>query len=179
MILVAVILGIGGFVTYRLTASESGNGGGPDPAAPPASSPTSAATPTLPRRSVPTAVPSKVPSTAPSRVPPTAATTKPTKPGGKVTNAAGAVNLAYTFVSQLNAGNTAGATALACDDTKQIIPALIENWIKPPTKLAISDVAIGQNPYLVPITGTTGGQKVGGMVIVQGSCVRAFSLSPS
>jgi hypothetical protein len=181
MILVAAILGIGGFVAYRLTASESGNGGGPDPAAPPVSSPTSGVTPTLPRRSVPTTVPSKVPSTAPSRVPPTAATTKPgpSKPGGKVTNAAGAVNLAYTFVSRLNAGNTDAAAALACDDTKQIIPILIQNWIKPPTKLAISDVAIGQNPYLVPITGTTGGRKMGGMVIVQGSCIRAFSLSPS
>lgn len=179
IMLVAVIIGIGGFVAYRLTANESGDGGGPDPAAPPVSSPTSAATPTLPRRSVPTTVPSKVPSTAPTRVPPTAATTRPTKPGGKVTNAAGAVNLAYTFVSRLNAGNTDAATALACDDTKQIIPILIKNWIKPPTKLAISDVAIGQDPYLVPITGTVEGKKMGGMVIVQGSCIRAFSLSPS
>ncbi|MEU4391074.1 hypothetical protein [Kribbella sp. NPDC023855] len=181
MMLVAVILGIGGFVAYRLTSGESG--GDPDPAAPPVSSPASAATPTLPQRTVPSMVPSKMPSKAPTP-PPTAATTKPTKPaptkpGGKVTNAAGAVNLAYTFVSRLNAGNTQAATALACEDTKQIIPILIETWIKPPTKLAISDVAIGQNPYLVPITGTVEGKKMGGIVIVQDSCIRAFNLSPS
>jgi hypothetical protein len=144
--LVLLILGIGGFVAYRLTFGESD---GPEPAAPPVSSPTA---PPKPETS---------------------------KPGGKVTNAAGAVNLAYTFVSHLNAGKPDAATALACDDTKQIFPVLIKNWIKPPTKLAISDAAVGQDPYLVPITGTVEGKKMRGMVIVQGSCVRAFSLSPS
>ena len=180
ILLVAVILGIGGFVAYRLTAGESGNGGGPDPAAPPVSSPTSAATP---RRSVPTAVPSQVPSKPPTKLP-TAATTRPTqpgptKPGGKVANAAGAAALAAVFVSRLNAGTTDTAAAMACEDTKDIVPILIQNWIKSPTNLAASDVAVGQDPYLVMISGTTGGKKMSGMVIVQGSCIRAFSLSPS
>lgn len=184
MILLAVILGIAGLVTYRLTASESGSGGGLEPAAPPVSSPKSAPTPTLPQRSVPTTVPSKVPSTAPSRVPPTAATTRPTqpaptKPGGKVTNPAGAVSLASTFVSRLNAGNTDAAAAMACEETKEIVPILIKTWVKAPTNLVASDVAVGQDPYLVTISGTTNGKKMSGMVIVQGSCIRAFSLSPS
>ncbi|WP_433012787.1 hypothetical protein [Kribbella sp. CA-294648] len=183
MILLAVILGIGGLVAYRLTASESGSGGGPAPAAPPVSSPASTVPPTLPQRSVPTTVPSKVPSTAPSRVPPTA-TTKPTqpaptKPGGKVTNAAGAASLAATFVSRLNAGNTDAAAAMACEDTKEIVPILIKTWIKSPTNLVASDVAVGQDPYLLTISGTTNGKKMSGMVIVQSSCIRAFSLSPS
>jgi hypothetical protein len=59
------------------------------------------------------------------------------------------------------------------------MPTLISFWIGGTTKLAVSEPVIGQDPYLVPFTGTTKGHKVSGMIIIQGTCVTAFQLTES
>ncbi|MEV6418004.1 hypothetical protein [Kribbella sp. NPDC051718] len=167
VVLVAVILGIVGFVTYRLTSGGS-DSGGTAPAAPPASTKT-------------TTAPSKVPTkAAPSKPVPTKTTpSKPvaTEPASGTKQAAFA--LAGRFAAALNADDTAAAVALTCRVTQEIVPALISNWIKPPTKLTVTNAVVGQDPFVVPISGTTNGQRMGGMVIVQGSCVQVFNLERS
>jgi hypothetical protein len=173
VVLIVAILGIGGFVAYRTTSGDYNGGSAPGLA--PVSTPTRKATPPAPPKTVPTAVPSKVPPIVPSKVP---TPPVPSKPVGKGTKAE-AFALAGRFVAQLNAGNTEAAAALGCAATRSMIPTLIGIWIKAPTKLTVTDAVIGQDPYIAPISGTTDGKKMGGMVIIQGGCVRVFQLSPS
>lgn len=172
VVLAVVLLSITGFLAYRLTAGEDNGGTAPAPAP----SPTRQATPTAPSKTVPSAVPSKVPTkVVPTEpVPSQPATTKPL-PGSKIA----ARVLAGDFVARLNAGNADGAAALACADTKSAMPFLIGAMIEAPTKLTVNDPVIGQDPYLVPVTGSTKGEKVSGTVITEGSCVKAFQLTPS
>lgn len=169
VVLVLAILGIGGFVTYTLTASDNGGGTAPDPtpSAAPVSTPTRKATPSAPPKTVPSAAPTKV---VPSK-------TVHSKPVG--TSGSDAVALAGRFVAQLNADNTEAAIAMGCTETRSLIPTLISALIKAPTKLAVTGKAIGQNPYIVQISGTTKGQTMSGMIIVQDACVRVFQLTPS
>lgn len=177
VVLVLAIVGIGGFVTYNLTSGDSANGtaaASPSPSGPPV--PTQ---PSAPPKTVPSAVPTKA---VPSSVPSPAPSSAPSKPVGTApvgTTPANAVALAGRFVSNLNAGNTEAATALGCADTRALIPTLIGSLIKAPTNLAVDGKAIGQDPYLVQISGTTNGKSMAGMVIIQGGCVRVFNLSPS
>ncbi|MDX6279722.1 MAG: hypothetical protein QOH03_793, partial [Kribbellaceae bacterium] len=83
------------------------------------------------------------------------------------------------FAAQLNGDHTDAAVAVSCADTKSMMPTLISVFIGAPTKLAVSEPVIGQDPYLVPFTGTTKGHKVSGMIIIQGTCVTAFQLTES
>ncbi|MGW6280390.1 hypothetical protein [Kribbella sp. NPDC055071] len=73
--------------------------------------------------------------------------------------------VAKQFVAQLNANNPTAAIALACEDSKNIMPGMIENYIGPPTKLAITG---GPSPVVdifeVPFAGTTKGTRVTGNV---------------
>jgi hypothetical protein len=173
VVLIAGILGIAGFVTYRLTSGGSDNGGSA-PAAPPVST-TPSRVPTKAAPSKPVAgkpVPSK---TAPSKTAPS----KPVVPEPEAGTKQAAFALAGRFAAALNAGNTAAAVALTCRVTQEIVPALISNWIKPPTKLTVTNAVAGQDPFVVPISGTTNGQQMGGMVIVQGACVQVFNLERS
>jgi hypothetical protein len=91
--------------------------------------------------------------------------------------------LARRFVAQLNANNPTAATALACANTKALLPTLIEQWIAPPTKLTAGDSIGQQTTFIVPVSGTTKCSAVSGLVVVQklGNeplCVRFFQLSP-
>ncbi|WP_328331408.1 hypothetical protein OHA70_11335 [Kribbella sp. NBC_00382] len=171
VLLVAAIIGIVGFVSYRLTSGGSDDGG-TAPAAPVSTKAT-----TAPSKAPTQAVPSKPVASKP--VPTRTVPSKPvtSKPAAATKQAAFA--LAGQFAAALNADNTDAAVALACPDTKEIFPSLISAWIKAPTKLTVTDAVIGENPFLVPISGTTHGQKMGGMVIVQGSCIRAFAINQS
>ncbi|WBQ05539.1 hypothetical protein [Kribbella sp. CA-293567] len=176
-ILLAVVLGIGGFVAYRLASGNSSDGTAPAPA--PSSVPVAPTpaeeSPTAPPPTVPSAIPTPAPTKLPTKVP---TLPVPSKPVGRGTKAA-AVALAGRFVGHLNAGNENAATALSCAETRQLFPSLMRVWIAAPTSLKLSDVAIGQDPYIIAMSGTTNGKKMEGMVIVQGSCVRVFQLSPA
>jgi hypothetical protein len=178
-ILLVFVLGVGGFVAYNLTSGSSDGGTAPAPA--PSSVPIEPTPTDETPTGLPTAMPSPTQPPKPPTQPPTKAPTQPvpSKPvGGKGTKTA-AIALAGKFVGLLNAGNSAAATALGCADTKAMIPTLISVWIKAPTSLKLGDVALGQDPYIISMSGTTGGKKMDGMVIVQGSCVRVFQLSPA
>lgn len=174
VVLVLAILGIGGFVTYTLTSSDNGSGTAPapSPSAAPVSTPTRKATPPAPPKTVPSVAPTKA---VPTKVVPTKMV--PSKPVG--TSGADAVALAGRFVAQLNADNTEAAIAMGCTETRSLIPTLISALIKAPTKLTVTSAAIGQNPYIVQISGTTKGQTMSGMIIVQDTCIRVFQLTPS
>jgi flagellar basal body-associated protein FliL len=162
VVLVAAILGIIGFVAFRLTSGGSDNGG-TAPAGPLTS--TAAA-----------------PKTAPSRAPTKAVPTKPV-PSKPVTSqpAAGtkqaAFALAERFAGQLNGGNTDAAVAMSCADTRTTMPTLISVWIGGPTKLTVNQPVSGQDPYFVRFTGTTKGHQVSGMIIIEGPCVKVFQLA--
>lgn len=176
VVLVLAIVGIGGFVTYNLTSGDSDGGTAAASPSPSPSGPVSTPTrPPAPPKTVPSAVPTKaVPSSAPSSAP-----SKPVGTAPVGTTPADALALVGRFVSNLNAGNTEAATALGCADTRALIPTLIGSLIKAPTNLAVDGKAIGQDPYLVQISGTTNGKSMAGMVIIQGGCVRVFNLAPS
>lgn len=170
VVLLIVVLGIGGFLAYRLTSGTSD--GGTAPAAPPPT--TGKGTQPAPTKTVPSAVPSKIP------VKPVPTKVIPSKPvNGKPTKAT-AFALAGRFAAALNADNVEAATALGCADTKAMLPSLISIWVKAPTSFTVTDAVIGDGPtFLIPIAGTTHGQKMGGMVIVEGSCIRVFQVSPT
>ncbi|TCC56158.1 hypothetical protein E0H73_33940 [Kribbella pittospori] len=118
---------------------------------------------------VPTGKPTTRPSTTQSPAPKPAATV---------------AGVARRFVAQLNANNPNAATALACRSAKQVIPFLMQQYLKPPTRLAAGPTPIGQQiTFVVQLSGTTKGSTVSGIVVIQQLapepiCVRAFSVSP-
>jgi hypothetical protein len=126
----------------------------------------------LPTRTIP--VPTGKPTTRPS-------TTQPPAPKP---SAAAVGDLARRFVAQLNANNPTTATALACRSSKQVIPFLMRQYLKPPTRLTAGLAPIGQQvTFVVQVSGTTKGATVSGIVVIaqlkpEPLCVRAFSVSP-
>jgi hypothetical protein len=170
VVLLVGVLGIGGFLAYRLTSGNN-DSGGTAPAAPPT---TGKVTRPVPSKTVPSAAPSKIPTKpAPTK-------TAPSKPvDGKPTKAS-ALALAGRFTAALNADNIDAAAALGCPDTKEMLPTLISIWVKAPTKLTATNAVLGDGPtFIVPITGTTHGQQMGGLVIVEGNCIRVLQLNPT
>lgn len=166
LVLLIAVLGVGGVVTYRLVSDwRSSN---PDPgtsAAPPASSPT-------PQRSIPAPQPTKPATKPPASKAPT------TKPVGNVSD------LARRFVAQLNANNPTAAAALACQGSKQLIPTLMQTQLEPPTSLTIGTQIGQQLTFVFPLTGTTKGATVSGVLVIHNLgteplCVRAFSVNPN
>lgn len=127
---------------------------------------------TLPTRTI--ALPTGKPTARPS-------TTQPPAPKPA---AAAVGDLARRFIAQLNANNPTAATALACRSSKQVIPFLMRQYLKPPTRLAAGLAPIGQQvTFVVQVSGTTKGATVSGIVVIQQLkpeplCVRAFSVSP-
>jgi hypothetical protein len=158
LVLLIAVLGIGGVVTYRLVSDWREKSSSPDPgtsAAPPVSSPT-------PQRSIPAPQPTKPPAT---------------KPATTVSD------LARRFVAQLNANNPTAASALACESSKQLIPTLMRAQLEPPTRLTIGTTIGQQLTFVVPLSGTTKGSSVSGVVVIHNLgteplCVRAFSVNP-
>ena len=176
-LLVALLIGVlitGGVLVVRLVSGREKPPTGrtsvvvrtPDPS------------PKLPSKTVslPTGKPTTKPSTRPSATQQPARSPEP--PG------AGVTNLARRFVAQLNANNPTAATALACRSAKQVIPFLMRQYLKPPTRLTTGTTPIGQQiTFVVQLSGTTKGATVSGIVVIQQLapepiCVRAFSVSP-
>jgi hypothetical protein len=170
VVLLIAVLGIGGVVAYNLAGDNSA--GGSAPADGPSDIPSD-----LPS-SFPTDEPSGQPSEDPSASVPT--TTLPPSGSGDL---AVAKELAQRFLTQLNANKPSAAAAMACTESKEVLPALIQALIKPPTTLTVKD-AVGQYVILVRVTGTTNGHTVDGMILVQvvqaaPPCVRALQVAPN
>ncbi|MEU4605185.1 hypothetical protein AB0F43_19565 [Kribbella sp. NPDC023972] len=165
LVLLIGVLGVGGVVAYRLV-SDRQTSSSPDPvssAAPPASSPT---------RTLPAPQPTKIRPT-PTKPP----TTKPAKPAVTV------ADLGRRFVVQLNANNPTAAAALACESSKQLIPRLMQTYLEPPTKLTTGTPIGQQFTFVVPLSGTTKGSSVSGVLVIhqlgdEPLCVRVFQVSP-
>lgn len=177
VLLLIGVLGTGGVLTYRLVSHKLNSGPEPGPSAQPpaASSPTPKPTPT-PIRSVPAPQPTKS-----VRPPTTKPTTKP--PAIPARPATTAAELARRFVAQLNANNSKGAAALACESSKQLIPILMGQYLQPPTKLTTGPSIGGQPTFAIRLSGTTKGSPHTGIVIIQRLtpeplCVRIFSITP-
>lgn len=167
LVILIAALGVGGVLAFGLVSGS--DEGSPEPG--PASSVAPPASPT-PEKSIPAPQPTKTfqPSVTPTVKP-------PVKPAGD------AGELAKRFVAQLNSNNLAGATALACADTKLFFSALMDQFIAPPTKLTADDPQ-GQAPlFVAQLSGSTKGSTVSGMVVIHKSgndpyCVQVFQLTP-
>jgi hypothetical protein len=167
VVLLLGVIGAGGFLAYRLVSDKFNNSSDPDPAAAPVSSPT-------PKRSIPMQ-PTK---------PVQPRTTKPTIVKPSTTAPVGsAPELARRFVAQLNANNSNGAAALACQSSKQLIPLLMGQFLQPPTKLTTGTLIAQSITFVMPVSGTTKGSTVTGVIVMhkiapEPLCVRAFTITP-
>ncbi|TDU89906.1 hypothetical protein EV138_3486 [Kribbella voronezhensis] len=172
VVLLIAVLGIGGVVAYNLVSdkspsSETTEPGGLDPSDIPTE--------------LPTYFPTEPPTEDPTEEPSVPATTAPTKPPSG--NPAEAKALVTQFVGHLNANQPTAAAALACQESKELLPTLIKVLIKPPTKLTVGET-IGQTVIIVRVNGTTNGRSVTGIVLVQADqsghpCVRALQVAPN
>ncbi|TCC43444.1 hypothetical protein [Kribbella sindirgiensis] len=171
VVLALVALGAIGVLAYRLVSNHRTSDPNPGTAA---TSPRSAAgkptTTTRPTARPTTARPTARPSTA--------------RPSTTGTGAAGAIDLARRFVTQLNANNSATATALACESSRQLIPTLMKTFLTPPTELTAGKLVGQQTTFVIPLTGTTKGSTVTGVIVVheiapEPLCIRAFQISPT
>ncbi|WP_410786784.1 hypothetical protein [Kribbella sp. C-35] len=170
VVLALVALGAVGVLAYRLVSDHRTTDRDPGGAAA-NPKPTTTTRPTTAR---PTAV---RPTARPTTARPTTA-----RPSATGTGAAGATNLARRFVTQLNANNSAAATALACESSRQVIPTLMKTFLTPPTRLTAGKLVGQQTTFVIPLTGTTKGSTVNGVIVIheiapEPLCVRAFQLS--
>ncbi|MGW6197538.1 hypothetical protein ACWF0M_15445 [Kribbella sp. NPDC055110] len=157
VVLTLVALGAIGLLTYRLVNNH------------PTSTPGKPTTTTRPTTAHATAVrPTARPTTA--------------RPSATGTGAAGATNLARRFITQLNANNSAAATALACESSRQLIPTLMQTFLTPPTRLTAGKLVGQQTTFVIPLTGTTKRSTVTGMIVIheippEPLCISAFQIT--
>ena len=171
VVILIAVLGIGGVVAYNLANDKSSS---PDTTEPGGLDPSGIPT------GLPTEDPTEPPTEDPTEVPTVPPTTLPTAGGA---NAAAAIALTKQFVGQLNANKPAAAAALACPESKDLLPTLIRVLIKPPTKLTVGET-LGQTVIIVRLTGSTNGHSVSGIVLIQEDqsgqpCVRALQVAPN
>ena len=169
VVLVLVALGAVGVLVYRLVSDYRTTDREPGSAA--AAPSTTAGNPKPTTR--PTAA-------RPTAVRPTAV--RPTTARPRATGAVGATDLARRFVTQLNANNSKGAAALACESSRQLIPQLMQTFLAPPIKLTTGKLVGEQTTFVIPLTGTTKGTTVTGVIVIheippEPLCVRAFQVS--
>ncbi|WP_157979796.1 hypothetical protein [Kribbella monticola] len=169
VVVLIAVLGIGGVVAYNLVTDKTSvatEPGGLDPSDIPTE--------------LPTYFPTEPPTDDPTVQPSEPTITVPTMPSSG--NPAQAKELVTRFVGQLNANKPTAAAALACQESKELLPTLIKVLIKPPTKLTVGDT-IGQTVIIVRINGSTNGHSVTGIVLVEDQgghpCVRALQVAPN
>ncbi|TCC11728.1 hypothetical protein [Kribbella soli] len=169
--LVLVALGAVGVLAYRLVIDHRTSDPEPGSAAP---APRSAAGNPMPTTTTrPTAA-------HPTTARPTAV--RPTTARPSATGPVGASDLARRFVTQLNANNSKGAAAFACEGSEQLIPLLMRTLVGPPTKLT-TGTPVSQAPtFVIPLSGTSKGAAVTGVLIISKldpapMCVRAFQIT--
>jgi hypothetical protein len=154
VVVVLAVLGVTGFVTPGFFLSKDDN----NVAAPPATS--TSAKPSTPRKTTPT--------------------TKPSTPSGS--GSADAKGVLQGFIDKLNAGDTPGALALGCSDSKDLLDSWLTTFLKPPLKLQLGEVP--DDEYLVEgqVTGTSAGKSVKGTLSAtnfddKGFCVSTMLVS--
>ncbi|MEV4267027.1 hypothetical protein [Kribbella sp. NPDC049584] len=103
-------------------------------------------------------------------------------PATEVAPAAAATQRARQFVAQLNANKSAAAVALSCEDSRQMIPNLIQAVTAPPTRLTLGAPYYQADVIVFPLTGTTKGSTVTGTLVLhqrapEGLCVSEFQLT--
>ncbi|WP_329004536.1 hypothetical protein OHA18_14205 [Kribbella sp. NBC_00709] len=166
VILILVALGAVGVLVQRLVSNHQDTKSNPGPG-------TSAVPPPATTTTRPTAPKTTAPKPTPSP--------KPNAPA-KTTPATTAADLGQRFVAQLNANNSKGAAAFACDGSEQLIPLLMRALVGPPTKLT-TGAPLGQAPtFVIPLSGTSKGATVTGNLIINELppdpiCVRAFTIT--
>ena len=171
VVLALTALGAIGVLAYRLINNHRTT---PSPSASHAPTPTAPPTAAHPTTAHPTR-------TQPTTAHPTAThptTARPTQPG-----TAAVTTIGRQFVAQLNANNPTAAAALACKDSQQLIPTLMQTMLTPPTTLTIGQ-PIGQSTtYVLPLTGKTNNTPVTGVLLIQAlppapTCIQAFQVTP-
>ncbi|TDD27824.1 hypothetical protein E1218_09155 [Kribbella turkmenica] len=172
LVLLVAVLGVGGVVAYRLISDKTSSA--PDPFR------TSAAPASTPDPTVPPSQPPKTsrPSATKRPVTPRPVATPPVT--GSRPNA---TEHARRFVAQLNANNPTAAAALACQSSRQLIRTLMRTHLQPPTSLTTGTPIGQQTTFVIPLSGTTRGATVSGVVIIhdldaEPLCVRVFNLTP-
>jgi hypothetical protein len=171
VVMLIAVLGIGGVVTYNLVSDKSPS---PDTTEPGGLDPSDIPT------EIPSDFPSYLPSEDPTEVPTVPENTVPTSGAGDL---AVAKALAAKFVGNLNANKTSAALAMACKESKDLLPLVLDALVAPPTKLTIGE-ALGQSTVIVRVSGSTKGHNVSGLVVVQKPqgeplCIRVISLTPN
>jgi hypothetical protein len=151
VVLVLAVLGITGFVAPGFFLSKDNN------TAAPASS---------------TSAKPSAPKTAPKATTPSA---KPSTPRGSGSSDAKA--LLQGFIDKLNGGDKAGAIALGCADSKQLLESWLQTFLKPPLQLKLGEVP--DDEYLVrgEVTGTSAGKSVEGTVSATNFDDKGFCIS--
>lgn len=157
VVVVLAAVGVLGFVTPGFFLSKDSN-----TAAPPSTS----ARPTAPK---PTTPKKTTPSTQPST---------PSGSGG----GADAKGVLQGFIDKLNAGDNAGALALGCPDSKDLLDSWLKTFLKPPLQLQLGSVPDDQFLVEGQVTGTSAGKDVKGTLSAtnfdnKGFCVSTMLVS--
>ncbi|MFF1818844.1 hypothetical protein ACFVWG_16195 [Kribbella sp. NPDC058245] len=165
IVLLVAVLGSFAFVATKVFTDLRAA----DPQLPPDVQPV-APTPkrTTPAKPKPTAPVKTVP------VKPVPITPLPTAP-------AGSARLAAQFVARVNANDAAGATALACADTKQSIAPAMQTFVRRPAALTVSKAPLtsGGPIEVYALGGTMQGTTAGGMLVIEVAtrpCVKSFAV---
>ena len=158
VVVVLAVLGVTGFVAPGFFLSKDDN----NVAAPPSSS---------------TSAKPSTPKTTPKKTTPT---TKPSTPSGS--GGADAKGVLQGFIDKLNAGDTPGALALGCSDSKDLLDSWLKTFLKPPLQLQLGEVP--DDEFLVEgqVTGTSAGKNVKGTLSAtnfddKGFCVSTMLVS--
>ncbi|MFI5584849.1 hypothetical protein ACIA5G_07455 [Amycolatopsis sp. NPDC051758] len=158
VVVVLAVLGVTGFVAPGFFLSKDDN----NVAAPPSSS---------------TSAKPSTPKTTPKKTTPT---TKPSSPSGS--GGADAKGVLQGFIDKLNAGDTPGALALGCSDSKDLLDSWLKTFLKPPLQLQLGEVP--DDEFLVEgqVTGTSAGKNVKGTLSAtnfddKGFCVSTMLVS--
>ncbi|GAB3140753.1 hypothetical protein [Amycolatopsis sp. NPDC004378] len=151
VVVVLAVLGVTGFVAPGFFLSKEEN----TAAAPPSTS----ANPTAPK-------------TTPKKTTPT---TKPSSPSGS--GNADAKGVLQGFIDKLNAGDNAGALALGCSDSKQLLDSWLKTFLKPPLQLTLGEVPDDQFLVEGQVTGTSAGKNVKGTLSATNFDDKGFCIS--
>lgn len=113
--------------------------------------------------------------TAPKTTPRKPASTEPSASGGEGDSDARPV--LQQFIDKLNAGDNAGAVALGCADSKELLSSWLDTFLKPPLQLQLGDVP--SDKYLVEgqVTGTAAGKPVKGTLSATNFEKKGFCIS--
>ncbi|MEV6440882.1 hypothetical protein [Amycolatopsis sp. NPDC051716] len=108
---------------------------------------------------------------------PTASATKPTTPDGGGGANSDAKVLLQGFIDKLNAGDNAGAVAMGCADSKELLSSWLDTFLKPPLQLQLGSVPTDK--YLVEgeVTGTSAGKPVKGTLSATNFDKKGFCVS--